>query len=67
MQVRIVDVDQDTGEETFRCVAPLDSIFEDDVDERQTAAEQLRRQGRYWVGGGAAPLVRLSIYKGEQP
>jgi hypothetical protein len=65
MEVRIVDIDQDTGEKTFRCVAPLDSIFDDEDDEYRFAAESLQQEGRYWVGGGAAPLVRLTIHKGD--
>lgn len=60
IQVDIFDVDQDTGTETFRCRAPLRECFPDPEDEEyHKAANYIDDCGRYWAGGGAAPLVRL--------
>jgi hypothetical protein len=59
MNVKIYDIDADTGAETFRCVAFLADALPTDDDEYGPARDELSRVGRYWIGGGAAPLVLL--------
>ena len=59
MNVKIYDINQDTGEQTFRAVAYLADAMASDDDEYSAARAELQRSGRYWVGGGAAPLVLL--------
>lgn len=57
MKVKIYDV-ADDGTETFRAECFLGEAFEDHA-EYQNAWFELLRSGRYWLGGGAAPLVLL--------
>jgi len=37
----------------------LRECFPDDDEEYQAALDALKAEGRYWTGGGAAPLVLL--------
>ena len=65
MKVRIYDCD-DWGGETLRCIADLADAFPDPEDgERAKAERELRKSGRYWAGGGAAPLVLLVRLMGD--
>lgn len=57
MRVRIYDVDAE-GSETFRATCELRDCFPVD-DDYYNAMSELTRSGRYWGGGGAAPLVLL--------
>lgn len=57
MLVRLYDVDKD-GNETFRAQCDHAECF-DNADDAARALDTLRRDGRYWAGGGAAPLVLL--------
>jgi hypothetical protein len=61
MRVKIYDVDQATGAEEFRDECELVEAFGDgNADpEYYKAIVELATVGRYWAGGGAAPLVRL--------
>lgn len=65
MRVKVYKVDQNTGEETFERTAALDDLFDDSWEggaDALSAACELEKAGRVWVGGGAAPLfyvVRL--------
>jgi hypothetical protein len=59
MRIKIYDVDQNTGDETFNCQADLAECFESDDPELIEVEAQLHSQGRAWVGGGAAPLRLL--------
>jgi hypothetical protein len=64
MIVKIFDYDPVAGE-VFRAQCDLHECFPDDsrdpngVSEFLVALGELNRSGRYWVGGGAAPLVLL--------
>ncbi len=58
MQVRIYDCD-DAGNETFRAQCELRDCFPNDDEDFQKALAELKRSGRVWVGGGAAPLTIL--------
>jgi len=58
MKVRILDYD--ARGETLRGVADLRDCFPDDDEEMQRALRELANAGRYWTGGGAAPLVLLT-------
>jgi hypothetical protein len=59
MLVKVIDVAKN-GHETVRCEAFLGEVFPDaDDPERAHAESELLRAGRYWTGGGAAPLVLL--------
>lgn len=59
MRVNVFDVNA-CGEETLRCVCDLADCFPDDMgDEYEQARVELRDAGRFWIGGGAAPLVLL--------
>jgi hypothetical protein len=64
MRIRIYDTDN-SGAETLRCECDFDEAFPchpdhpNDNPERPLAYQELRDTGRYWIGGGAAPLVLL--------
>lgn len=59
MKVKIYDHDAN-GTEMPPREAHLWECFPDDNDpEYQLALDALKRDGRYWTGGGAAPLVLL--------
>lgn len=58
MQVRIYDTDE-TGNEFYRAQCDHSECFPD-TDEAYKALEYLRAQGRYWIGGGSAPLVLIT-------
>lgn len=61
MLVKVIDIDQVTGAETPRCECELRDCFpdaDDDIDFILTEGT-LKREGRCWIGGGAAPLVLL--------
>lgn len=60
MNVKIYDVNG-YGEETLRSECDLLECFPDGAldDEYLQALAELRDAGRFWVGGGAAPLVLL--------
>jgi len=60
MTVTIYDLDANDIEQ-LRCTCQLDECFPDDQDEREAAAWELQRCGRYWAGGGAAPAVLLTL------
>ena len=59
MKIRIYDVDQDTGKESLQGEAFLSECFEPDDPELDDVLEQLTKQGRAWIGGGASPLRLL--------
>jgi hypothetical protein len=60
MRVRIYDVDQH-GNQTPSGECELVEAFGDGRADPDflPAADELARAGRYWLGGGAAPLVLL--------
>ena len=60
MQVRIYDID-DKDNETFRAQCELRDCFPDDDSEFEAALDYLCRVGRYYAGGGAAPLTLLML------
>jgi hypothetical protein len=63
MHVKIYDID-DNGNETFRSLCDLRECFPigpDTSAEYIVAHDELDRVGRYWVGGGAAPLVLMIL------
>lgn len=41
---------------------PLTDVI-DDADERADVADELRRTGRAWIGGGAAQLFLLVLHR----
>lgn len=49
----------DNGTETPRGTADLRDLFPDDDSGHDDANDELHRIGRYWYGGGSAPLVLL--------
>jgi hypothetical protein len=56
---KIFDYDDEIGE-TYRCSAStLDEMFERDDPELLAVERELSASGRYWIGGGAAPLVLI--------
>lgn len=57
MNVKIIDVAN--GIETTRSECDLRECFPDDETEYYVAKGALNKEGRYWTGGGAAPLVLL--------
>lgn len=57
MKVRIYDYE--TGEEVYRCTCDVAECFPDDDDTLRAAVSELMTTGRYWAGGGAAPVVLL--------
>lgn len=59
MIVRIYDYD-DQGNQTFRGEANVFDCFPDNPEESRRARFELEKAGRYWAGGGAAPLVLLT-------
>jgi hypothetical protein len=62
MRVKIYDTDA-TGAEIFRAECDLAECGLDDNgyndDEYAIALYELQNTGRYWIGGGASPLVLL--------
>jgi len=60
MKVRIIDIAED-GTEMPRSTCPSDlrSFFDASDDEYFTALRGIEASGRYWIGGGAAPLVLI--------
>ena len=58
MRVRCYDVDEDGGER-LRTECELDECYPDDPETLARASNELERAGRYWDGGGAAPVVLL--------
>jgi len=64
MRVRIHDINR-RDEAIFRCTGDLHEIFDNDPDEIAEAQRQLAGTGQAMVGGGAAPLVMLTIDGGE--
>jgi hypothetical protein len=60
MRVKIYDTDKEGGE-YLRCACDLSDVFDpsDGDGEYQITLSELKRSGRVWVGGGAAPLVLL--------
>lgn len=58
MRVRVLDYPEG-GAETLRCVCDLADCFPDDPEEQRHARAEIERAGRYWTGGGAAPLVLI--------
>jgi len=59
MRVKVFYVNQDTGDETFWTECSLDETLDRADDEYGDAVWHLQDNGRYWLGGGAAPLVLL--------
>lgn len=57
MQVKIIDVAN--GIETTRSECDLRECFPDDDEEYYVALGALKKDGRFWTGGGASPLVLL--------
>lgn len=58
MKVKIFDHAAETHIETYRATADLRDCLPDD-EEYEVARHELNVVGRYWIGGGAAPLVLL--------
>ena len=61
MMVRVYDVAPD-GAQTYRGEYELLETFGDGAadPEYRLARSELARTGRYWLGGGAAPLILLN-------
>lgn len=62
MRVKIFRVDQTTGAEILYRTSYASEIVEDNEMSDAEAAEMenaLKSAGRYWLGGGAAPLFLL--------
>lgn len=61
MRVRIYDIDQDTGAETFRETAELVACFGDGTRDPDylVVIGELALGGRAVIGGGASPMVAL--------
>jgi hypothetical protein len=61
MKVRIYDIERETGAETFTGECELIEAFGDGArdPEYYEAFREIASVGRYWLGGGAAPLVLL--------
>ena len=61
MKVKVYDYDA-SGNETVRteCCTLWDCFPDEDDPEYHSALTVLQREGRYWTGGGAAPLVLLN-------
>lgn len=62
MKVNVFHVDQDTGAESLNNVRHTDEIAEDNgmTDAEACHMEsEIRKAGRFWLGGGAAPLFVL--------
>lgn len=61
MRVKVILVEQDTGNETPQGDSDLDMLFGDGTadPEYPIAVAALERVGRCYVGGGAAPLFLL--------
>lgn len=61
MKIRLYDVpDQNTGELTNPREVDLRDVFPDDDESYRDAAEELQKNGRVWIGGGAAGLFYAS-------
>ena len=60
MKVKLYAVNQDTGDMVFEKCVWLDDLFDEADEERHSAAREVRDVGRYWIGGGAAPLFYVS-------
>ncbi len=62
MDVKIYDID-DSGNETYRATCDVRECFPKDDgyndSEAHAAIAELTDRGRYWCGGGAAPLTLL--------
>ena len=58
MKVRVYDCDG-SGGETPRCECELRECFPDEIEEFYRAEAEIKRSGRYWVGGGAQPLTLI--------
>lgn len=58
MRVKTYHIDN-AGNETFQSACDHSNCFPDDAEEAALALDQLRHTGRYWTGGGAAPLFLL--------
>jgi hypothetical protein len=59
MRCKIYQVDQNTGDETLINIRDSDEIAEDNsmTDAELIEMEtEIRLVGRFWIGGGAAPL-----------
>lgn len=66
MKVNTYEIDDKTGEERLHCanVTLLDCFPEGGKDEEYLLAHfELDRHGRYWGGGGAAPLFLIMRIK----
>lgn len=59
MRVRIIDVDQNSGEHKERGECDLRDCFFNEEEAYEAARDEIRASGRVWIGGGAAPLVLL--------
>jgi hypothetical protein len=59
MKIKIYTIDQNTGTQTLEGECDLDEALDRDDPEYIEALDALQRQGRYLVGGGAAPLSLL--------
>ena len=57
MKVRLYDYTEHG--EVYRCTCDLAECFPDDDAELRAAVSELSTTGRYWTGGGAAPIVLL--------
>lgn len=57
MQVNIFEEDTVTP---FALGADLRDVCGDDLSMLYEAQDELNRVGRYWIGGGAAPLFYLT-------
>lgn len=58
MRVKVFDVNA-YGEETLEAECDLRDCFPDGGDDYTRAFVELRDCGRFWTGGGAAPLFKL--------
>jgi len=60
MKIKTYAVNQDTGAETFEGECDLADALEPETEEYGEALDELRHQGRCWIGGGAAQLFLLT-------
>ena len=60
MIVKVYEIGE-SGEEVFLHHSELSDCFPDSEDELESCRYELNRQGRCWVGGGAAALFLLTV------
>ena len=59
MKIRIYDYSDDADNSAIVSECDLRDCFDEDDDEYLEAAAEIKISGRYWIGGGATPLMLL--------